>query len=276
MDIVRAKVVLLLLVGVIALGLLGLAWVLRAGASEAQQNAVRNCPLPGKWSIAVWDGESGTDAAQALATCGPGMVDAAYSLDPQTQAWSRWFATKPELSNLPPFSHMQGVLALGAVGPPPPTPSPTPTRTPTPTPTLTPTPTATPTSAPTPTLAPTSDYVFRGSVVSAPVKVEPMAGLCNWWWWRADVRVTTLIKAQGELPCTVNVGPGETVRVRYFAPDPDGLALGASCEVSGDVRVFSCGCPCESQPSPTCITCEACAFIVEPGTFPGDYVACGP
>jgi len=62
---------------------------------------------------AVWGGDDGTDADQALATCGEGAVVAAYDLDPQTGGWSRWFAGKPEASNLPPLSDKQGVLALG-------------------------------------------------------------------------------------------------------------------------------------------------------------------
>ena len=91
---------------------------------------LQNCPAAGKWSIAVWDGQSGTAAADALATCGVGAVDAAYALDQQTGAWSRWFAGKPEVSNLPPFSDKQGVLALGSAPSPTPTPSPSPTPTP--------------------------------------------------------------------------------------------------------------------------------------------------
>jgi hypothetical protein len=87
-----------------------LAW---AGTS-AQRDAMQNCPLPGKWAISVWSGQDGTDAGQALATCGvPGMA-AAYYLDAETQGWLRWFADKPELSNLPPLNDMQGVLALGS------------------------------------------------------------------------------------------------------------------------------------------------------------------
>jgi hypothetical protein len=94
---------------------------------------MHNCPAAGKWSIAVWEGDSGTEAADALATCET-SVDAAYSFDSQTGAWSRWFAGKPDVSNLPPLNAMQGVLALGAA------PTPTPTPTPTPQPTTSPEP----------------------------------------------------------------------------------------------------------------------------------------
>jgi hypothetical protein len=75
---------------------------------------MQNCPPAGKWSIAVWSGPDGTAAADALAACSTDAVAAAYSLDPQTGAWSRWFAGKPDVSNLAPLGEMQGILALGA------------------------------------------------------------------------------------------------------------------------------------------------------------------
>ena len=92
------------------------AWLATPGRSGADADSMNNCPPAGRWSIAVWEGQSGTATADALATCGVGAVDAAYSLDPQTGAWSRWFAGKPEMSNLPPLSDGQGVLALGSAG----------------------------------------------------------------------------------------------------------------------------------------------------------------
>jgi len=113
----------------VAVGLV--AWPLATDSSQAQAGSMHNCPPAGKWSIAVWDGASGTAAGDALATCGAAAVDAAYSLDSQTGAWSRWFAGKPEASNMPPFTDVQGVLALGAAT----GPAATPTVTPTPTPT---------------------------------------------------------------------------------------------------------------------------------------------
>lgn len=97
-----------------AVGLL--AWPLATGSSEAQSGSMHNCPPAGKWSIAVWEGDSGAAADAALATCGANTVAAAYSLDPQTGGWSRWFAGKPDVSNLSPLSDLQGVLALGAAG----------------------------------------------------------------------------------------------------------------------------------------------------------------
>jgi len=119
-----------------------LVWALTTGSSEAQAGSMHNCPPAGKWSIAVWEGDGGTTATDALATCGADAVAAAYSLDAQTGAWSRWFAGKPDVSNLPPLNDMQGVLALGGASEPvvTPTPSATPAVTTTVMPTATPTP----------------------------------------------------------------------------------------------------------------------------------------
>jgi len=169
----RLRVVLALLLGFVVLmavavqasptrnsdGLVGLVWGVTTSSSEAQQGAMFNCPQPDKWAIAVWDGDDGTGAEQALATCGEGAVAVAYGIDPNTQNWLRYFAGRPDISNLITLDEMQGVMALGSAGAPPtptasatltPTPSPTPTRTPTPTPTPTPTtmPSATPGLAP--------------------------------------------------------------------------------------------------------------------------------
>jgi len=118
-----------LLGGVFALGLLALAWMLGPGASQAEDATMHNCPQPGKWAIAVWGGDDGTDADQALATCGEGAVVAAYSIDPQTQAWSRWFVDQPGISTLSTLNKWQGVLALGSFEPTPPV-TPIPSSTP--------------------------------------------------------------------------------------------------------------------------------------------------
>jgi hypothetical protein len=101
--------------------------------SEAQSGVMHNCPPAGKWSIGVWEGSNNTAATDALATCGAGAVDAAYSLDPQTGSWARWFAGKPDVSNLPPLNDLQGVLVLGSATGPLATPTVSPTATPTPT-----------------------------------------------------------------------------------------------------------------------------------------------
>lgn len=128
------------LITVLALGPLAAAcgsdenlWTVEAGASEAQQGVMHNCPQPGKWAISVWHGDDRTDTGQALATCTEGAVAAAYCIDPQTQGWLHWFAGRPELSNLGTLNDMQGVMALGvAEVPATTTPSPAPTATPTP------------------------------------------------------------------------------------------------------------------------------------------------
>jgi len=98
-----------------------------------EQGAVSNCPQPGKWAMSVWEGPDGTETDQALATCADGAATA-YYIDPDTQVWSRWFAGRPDISNLAILEGMQAVIALGA----PPTPRPCPTAIPTPTPMPTP------------------------------------------------------------------------------------------------------------------------------------------
>ena len=94
----------------------------------------------------VWEGAYGIDIDQALSSCGEGAIEAAYSLDPETQIWSRWFLGEPEVSNLSSLDSLEGLMAFGALNAA--TPTPTPTATPTATATLaataTPTPTATP------------------------------------------------------------------------------------------------------------------------------------
>jgi len=116
----------------LALGLFVFAWTPGSGSLVAQSDSMHSCPLPGTWAISVWSGNDGTAAEQALATCGAGAVDAAYSLDPETGGWSRWFAGRPEVSNLPPLNDMQGLLVLGAATGAGVTPTPTATTTPAP------------------------------------------------------------------------------------------------------------------------------------------------
>ena len=123
----KAKAVLLLLAGALALGLLTLAWGIGPGPSEAQQDAMHNCPQPGKWAISAWDGPDGTETGEALATCGAGAVDAAYWIDPGTNKWLRYFEGWPEISDLLTVDSTKGIIIHGAVGAPLPTPTPTPT-----------------------------------------------------------------------------------------------------------------------------------------------------
>jgi len=97
---------------VVALGVV--AWALATGSSEAQTGSMRNCPAAGRWAIAVWEGENGVEASQALATCGENAVSAAYYLDPQTGGWLGWFPGRPDISKLVTLNNLQGIIALGS------------------------------------------------------------------------------------------------------------------------------------------------------------------
>ena len=59
-------------------------------------------------------GHSGTAAVDALATCGAGAVDAAYSLDAADGGLVALVRRLAGRSNLPALNGMQGVIALGA------------------------------------------------------------------------------------------------------------------------------------------------------------------
>jgi hypothetical protein len=119
------KVAVLAVAGVLALGLVALLQAMQTASSGAPQDAMQNCPHAGKWAISVWEGPDGTDTGQALATCGAVPVLAAYYLDPETQAWQRWFPDHSALSTLRTLDNMQGVIALGGTEAPA-TPMPTP------------------------------------------------------------------------------------------------------------------------------------------------------
>ncbi len=82
-----------------------------------EEGKLENCPHPGKWAIAVWNGDDGTDAEQAFVTCDEGGVAVDYSIDPDTQLWSRWFADRPDVSNLTTLDDMQCLMALGGEAP---------------------------------------------------------------------------------------------------------------------------------------------------------------
>jgi hypothetical protein len=88
---------------------------------------MHNCPQPGRWAISVWDGADGIETGEALAACGAGAVDFAYYLDPETNGWLGYFEGQPEITKLLTLDHMQGVIAHGAMGAPPRTPTPEPT-----------------------------------------------------------------------------------------------------------------------------------------------------
>jgi len=72
-----------------------------------------NCPFSGKWAISVWDGPSGTATADALATCTGVTIDAAYSLNRTTNAWSRYFPGRSDINTLLTVSDMQAIIVLG-------------------------------------------------------------------------------------------------------------------------------------------------------------------
>jgi protein-disulfide isomerase len=75
---------------------------------------LHNCPLSDRWSIAVWSGLEDTPTEVALATCGGAAVRAAYSFDPDTQGWWRYFPDRLDISNLGALDDMQGIIALGS------------------------------------------------------------------------------------------------------------------------------------------------------------------
>lgn len=108
-----AVIALFLFGGVFVLGLLALASTLGPGVSQADNATMHNCPEAGKWSIAAWSGQDAMPIADALAFC-PQQVDVAYRIDPDTQAWSRYFRGRPEISNLDTLDNGHGIIALGA------------------------------------------------------------------------------------------------------------------------------------------------------------------
>jgi len=91
----RRKVALVVLAGVVALGLAALVLTIETASSDARQDATQNCPPAAK---RVSRGDDGSDAGQALATCGTEAMTAAHYLIPETHAWQRWFAGRPEVS----------------------------------------------------------------------------------------------------------------------------------------------------------------------------------
>ena len=82
--------------------------------TPSPRGQLHHCPFANRWSLAVWDGLDDTPTAEALATCGEGAVSAAYSLDPETQGWWRYFADHSDISNMGALDDMQGIIALGS------------------------------------------------------------------------------------------------------------------------------------------------------------------
>lgn len=108
---------------------LGLTFLVLVFASVSAEGQLTNCPLPGRWSIAVWSGTDDVPTGEALATCGDVVVEGAYWLDPQTQGWLRYFPAHPEFGSLHTMDNLQGVIALGGMAV---SPTTTPTSSPTP------------------------------------------------------------------------------------------------------------------------------------------------
>jgi hypothetical protein len=71
-----------------------------------------NCPLPGKWALAYYNGP-GASLDEIQDTC-PFPIEVAYRIDPDLQLWSRYFRQHPEISNLGPLWNLQGLLVLGS------------------------------------------------------------------------------------------------------------------------------------------------------------------
>ena len=124
----RLRAVLLASGVILALGLVSLAWILRADTSDAQQGVLHNCPPPGQWAISVWEGDE-VETGEALDTCGAGAIDAAYYIHPFIQTWRVFFQGRPAISNLDTLDDLQAIVTIGS-----PTASPTPSTQPSPTP----------------------------------------------------------------------------------------------------------------------------------------------
>jgi hypothetical protein len=90
-----------------------MAWSVLPGWSLAHDATIHNCPQADKWAMSVWGGADDTAIDQAVASCPEASVAAAYWIDPQTQAWQRWFPGQPEISSLTSLDHMQAVIAFG-------------------------------------------------------------------------------------------------------------------------------------------------------------------
>jgi len=82
-------------------------------AQEQSEGLMQDCPQPGKWAISVWNGPTATPPSDALATCAAVTVAAAYWIDPQSQAWKRYFDGRPDISNLADLRELQGLVTLG-------------------------------------------------------------------------------------------------------------------------------------------------------------------
>ena len=80
--------------------------------APSEPGQMRGCPLPGKLSMAAWDGPD-TETGEALRTCGEGAVDFGYALDPDTQEWQGYFPGRPELSKKETVQAKEGLILHG-------------------------------------------------------------------------------------------------------------------------------------------------------------------
>jgi beta-lactamase superfamily II metal-dependent hydrolase len=102
--------------GVIALGAAASASGLTADEPEQiPAERMMGCPQFGRWAISVWPGPSGTPIEEALSNCKGAEVGEAYWIDPETQAWKRYFAGRPEVSDLTSLDSMQAIITHGGV-----------------------------------------------------------------------------------------------------------------------------------------------------------------
>lgn len=85
--------------GVILLGSTSLHAASADQAMQQQVTQMYDCPRPDRWAISVWAGDPSAAIEQALATCST-EVAAAYWIDPYSQTWRRYFAAKPDISDL--------------------------------------------------------------------------------------------------------------------------------------------------------------------------------
>jgi hypothetical protein len=214
----RRKLARLSLAGMLALALLALVSATETGSSEAQQGAMHNCPLEGKWAIAVWDGDDGTDATQALGTCGEGAVAVAYSIDPEMQVWSRWFAGRPEITTLGALNNMQGVMALGGTA----------------------------ASAP----APSSSSAQQGAMHDCPLQGKWAIAV-----WDGDdgtdAEQALATCGEGAVAVAYSIDPEMQVWSRWFAGRPEITTLGAVNNRQGVMVLGGAQAPTTATPSPT-------------------------
>jgi hypothetical protein len=201
---------------------------------RAAANGMLGCPQPGKWAISVWSGASGTPTDQALASCATSSVAAAYWIEPQTQAWKRYFHGRPDISNLTTLDEMQGVIALG-VGP---TPSPTP-------------------------MAWLAPITFSGWVVGGCPQPGEEGG-CS---LEIEVEIRDVTRME-QTDASFEYAPGEVITVILWpwgtesVPD---LAAGDLVEVSGQERLYG---DCVEG-----LCWDAYGFVVLPDGGEGNYIS---